>query len=300
VTKRVPRKPAGSHENQPLLFDLPASKTVEPKVRLIERPLWTEDKARLIQRYLFYFVLVTRHGTYLDGFAGPQDPANPDTWAARLVLESEPRWLRHFYFFEKSNAGESALLGLRDAQPSRPKRTISIQKGDFNAEVLKLLQSETIKPREATFCLLDQRTFECRWETVKALAQYKTPKIELFYFLPNLWLDRALSALKDRAVFNGWWGRPDDFHSIREMNQTRRMLLVLERFRSELGYLSAKAWPILERRGSGHIMYYMIHATDHPAAPLLMGRAYRAVVAPSRRDPLEQLVLACVEGQLPN
>ena len=300
MTKRVPRKPAGSHENQPLLFDLPASKTVEPKVRLIERPLWTEDKARLIQRYLFYFVLVTRHGTYLDGFAGPQDPANPDTWAARLVLESEPRWLRHFYFFEKSNAGESALLGLRDAQPSRPKRTISIQKGDFNAEVLKLLQSETIKPREATFCLLDQRTFECRWETVKALAQYKTPKIELFYFLPNLWLDRALSALKDRAVFNGWWVRPDDFHSIREMNQTRRMLLVLERFRSELGYLSAKAWPILERRGSGHIMYYMIHATDHPAAPLLMGRAYRAVVAPSRRDPLEQLVLACVEGQLPN
>ena len=300
MTKRVPRKPAGSHENQPLLFDLPASKTVEPKVRLIERPLWTEDKARLIQRYFFYFVLVTRHGTYLDGFAGPQDPANPDTWAARLVLESEPRWLRHFYFFEKSNAGESALLGLRDAQPSRPKRTISIQKGDFNAEVLKLLQSETIKPREATFCLLDQRTFECRWETVKALAQYKTPKIELFYFLPNLWLDRALSALKDRAVFNGWWGRPDDFHSIREMNQTRRMLLVLERFRSELGYLSAKAWPILERRGSGHIMYYMIHATDHPAAPLLMGRAYRAVVAPSRRDPLEQLVLACVEGQLPN
>jgi len=300
VTKRVPRKPAGSHENQPLLFDLPASKTVEPKVRLIERPLWTEDKARLIQRYLFYFVLVTRHGTYLDGFAGPQDPANPDTWAARLVLESEPRWLRHFYFFEKSNAGESALLGLRDAQPSRPKQTISIQKGDFNAEVLKLLQSETIKPREATFCLLDQRTFECRWETVKALAQYKTPKIELFYFLPNLWLDRALSALKDRAVFNGWWVRPDDFHSIREMNQTRRMLLVLERFRSELGYLSAKAWPILERRGSGHIMYYMIHATDHPAAPLLMGRAYRAVVAPSRRDPLEQLVLACVEGQLPN
>ncbi len=49
---------------------------------------WTENKAKLIERYLFYFVLVTKHGTYIDGFAGPQGV--PQNWAAQLVLETEP------------------------------------------------------------------------------------------------------------------------------------------------------------------------------------------------------------------
>jgi len=38
-------------------------------------PIWTENKARLISRYLYGFVLVARHGTYIDGFAAPQRPA---------------------------------------------------------------------------------------------------------------------------------------------------------------------------------------------------------------------------------
>jgi hypothetical protein len=50
--------------------------------------LWTGNKAMLIERYLYYFVLVTKHGTYIDGFAGPQDTDRPESWAARLVLEA--------------------------------------------------------------------------------------------------------------------------------------------------------------------------------------------------------------------
>ena len=38
------------------------------KVKELERPLWTKNKAKLIERYLYYFVLVTKHGTYIDGF----------------------------------------------------------------------------------------------------------------------------------------------------------------------------------------------------------------------------------------
>ena len=33
----------------------------------------------LIQRWGYYFVMVTKHGTYIDGFAGPQDPNNEQT-----------------------------------------------------------------------------------------------------------------------------------------------------------------------------------------------------------------------------
>src|SRR5262245_31179325 len=82
------------------LFDLPTIEHLELSFRGIEKPVWTENKARLIERYLYYFVLVTKHGTYIDGFAGPQYANQPEMWAAKLALESEPRWLRHFFLCE--------------------------------------------------------------------------------------------------------------------------------------------------------------------------------------------------------
>jgi len=39
----------------------------------------------------------------------------------------------------------------------------------------------------------------------------------------------------------------------------------------------------------GVVMYYMIHATDHPHGPALMSRAYRSTVLPL--EPPEQLKL---------
>jgi hypothetical protein len=59
--------------------------------------------------------------------------------------------------------------------------------------------------------------------------------------------------------------------------------------KKELGYKSVKAWPIYERENGGAIMYYLIHATDHPEAPKFMSRAYRHAVYPL--EPLEQLKL---------
>ena len=64
---------ATADPDQPVLFELPASGAVEPFVRPLRHPIWTEYKARLIERYLYYFVMITKHGTYIDGFAGPQE-----------------------------------------------------------------------------------------------------------------------------------------------------------------------------------------------------------------------------------
>ena len=71
------------------LFDLRSDWKAQPKAkptRRLKYPLWTENKARLIERYLYYFVLITKHGTYIDGFAGPQKKEPPFTWAAKFVL----------------------------------------------------------------------------------------------------------------------------------------------------------------------------------------------------------------------
>src|SRR5438046_2037276 len=65
-----------------------------------------------VQAYLEFFVQITKHGAYIDGFAGPQYFDKPDTWAAALVLESKPKWLRHFFLCELTKCGVTALKKL--------------------------------------------------------------------------------------------------------------------------------------------------------------------------------------------
>src|SRR5689334_20363115 len=96
-------------EGQASLFELPVSEPIGPMLPPLKNPIWTESKAKLIDEYLKLFVFITKHGTYIDGFAGPQEPDKHDMWAAKLVLEREPKWLRHFYLFE-SNKNKVKLL----------------------------------------------------------------------------------------------------------------------------------------------------------------------------------------------
>jgi len=144
---------------------------------------------------------------------------------------------------------------------------------------------------EATFCLLDQRTFQCHWATIDALARYKTKgnKIELFYLLPNSRLPRAVSRTRNVERLRSWWGR-DYYAAFLRLSQTKRCDAFCQRLREELGYTYVMPYPILERKRGRRIMYYMIHATDHPAAPKLMTHAYNTAVTPP--EPEEQLLLA--------
>jgi len=245
-------------------------------------------------RYLRYFVFITRHGTYIDGFAGPQEECESDCWAAKLVLESEPRWLRHFHLCDDSRSQAEFLRKLKAVQPKldsrgeKVNRDVHVYHGNFNKKVDRILAVSQIKDTEATFCLLDQRTFECEWETVRKLATFKKSgnKIEIFYFLANSWLDRALSAQEDLEKLARWWGR-DDWTELKMMSREERRDLFVDRMKRELGYQSVKAWPIYQRQDGGIVMYYMIHATDHPEGPTLMSRAYRSTVLPV--EPIEQL-----------
>lgn len=275
-------------EQIPLLQMPPLEKTL--RIRNLRKPFWTENKAKLIERYIYYFEQITRHGTYIDGFAGPQEEKNSDMWSAKLVLELRPRWLRHFYLIDKSPDQVKRLRELLDSQPPRdpkkePKREVVVKKGDVNIVLPKLLKDRPITEAEATFCLLDQRTFECHWNTVRNVARYKQSglKIEIFYFFPIGWLDRALSALRDEQKAKVWWG-DEGWQSLRGLGSISRGELVAERFRSELGYKYVNPFPIFERKGGGRIMYFMIHASDHDEAPKLMWRAYHNAVRPVDLD----------------
>lgn len=262
----------------------------EKNFRSLRLPLWTQNKARLIQEYLRLFLYITKHGTYIDGFAAPQEANHPEMWAAKLVLELEPKWLRDFWLCDINAIGIKRLEELAAEHSSR-RRQVTVIPGDFNETVHQILSSGRITERIATFALLDQRTFECEWQTVVSLSQHKLKnKIELFYFFPTGWIDRSLAAIKkpDTAMkVDRWWGR-SDWPALQGMDSNIRAKLVERRFEEELGYKKATIYPIHSDRKGGRVMYHMIHASDHPEASQLMVRAYRKVSGRPELDVTEQ------------
>ena len=271
-------------EYQLPLFDyLPEQVVSEIEFKELRSPIWTENKAKLVAEYLRLFVFITKHGCYIDGFAGPKQPDIPGTWAAQLMLDIRPALLRYFFLCDQDPVKVIKLRELVNAQPNVRGRKIDILEGDFNKRCADVLASGVITPRMATFCLLDQFSTECHWSTVQALASHKTtgPKIELFYFLASGWLDRALTGFKRNVYIpEQWWGRTD-WRGLRGIKSQERALRVCGRFRDELSYKFAYAWPIYDRSGGRRVMFHMIHATDHAEAPKLMYRAYKHATEPT-------------------
>jgi three-Cys-motif partner protein len=242
-------------------------------------PIWTETKAQLIANYLRLFLMITKHGVYIDGFAGPQDKSNPDSWAAKLVVELSPPWMKAFFLCELNKNSYAELLGMLRGQPTICGRQIQPKHADFNQWVDDVLASGSITEKTASFALLDQRSTECHWATVKKLAEHKRSgkKIELFYFFPTGWIHRAVKATEDKSELVAWWG-DDSWKQIENVGQDQAQQMCLRRIQA-LGYRDVKSWPISSRElGAGRTMYHMIHATDHLEAPKLMFRAYRNLI----------------------
>lgn len=290
---RINDKPNGKSPSDSLIFaPLFPELEAEPrrkirKYKRINQPIWTENKAQFVREYLNYFVQVTRHGAYIDGFAGPQSFDHLDAWTAALVVRGEPKWLRQFFLCELQRRGYKLLKQLRDSEldsrdktGKKIKRTIEVLHGDFNTKIDQVLGSGKITQKEATFCLLDQRTFECHWATLRKLATYKKPpqnKIELLYFLGVGWLHRAFSGIRNEQKMLQWWGRAD-WRQLIDMGAYKIAELVRQRFQVELGYRYVAQYPIFDSKASNKVMYYMIHASDHEEAPALMVRAHHKAV----------------------
>ena len=220
---------------------------------------------------------MTKHGAYIDGFAAPQRRSHVGLCSAKLVLEAEPRRVRELWLCDIDPRGIELLEEMKAADGEKG-RTVHVVPGDFNERIDGILASGRIKETTATFALLDQRTFECEWSTVRKIAAHKAGmKIEVFYFLATGWFDRALAAThKPDGVARAerWWGR-EDWRSLRGLHSLERAHLVARRFKDELGYRYVHPYPVHDAKRGGRTMYHMIHATDHPEASPLMLRAYR-------------------------
>jgi three-Cys-motif partner protein len=261
-------------------WEIPPVKGNAVEIDTLPSPIWTETKAQLIAHYLRLFLLITKHGAYIDGFAGPQDKDNPDSWAAKLVLELTPPWMKSFFLCELNRNSYAHLSTMIEAKPSIAGRQVQYKNADFNDWIEEVLKSPRLTNKTASFALLDQRSTECHWTTVEKLAKHKSAstKIELFYFFPTGWIHRAISETVDKGKIRAWWG-DDSWTELLSARQDQAATLCLQRIQA-LGYRDVKSWPICSREfGAGRTMYHMIHATDHLEAPKLMYRAYRDLIA---------------------
>lgn len=287
----------------PMLFDpndLPSDgRLPEKDFRSLTCPLWTQNKARLIQEYIRLFTYVTKHGAYIDGFAAPQRRGHSDLCSAKLVLEAEPKRVRELWLCDIDPRGMELLSAIKSANETKGRR-IHLVPGDFNVAIDEILGSGRIKEKTAAFALLDQRTFECAWSTVRKIAAHKKgTKIEVFYFLATGWMERAIVATSTpsgMAIAERWWGGPN-WRDLRSLHGLERACLFAKRFSDELGYRYVHPYAIHDARQGGRTMYHMIHATDHPEASPLMLRAYRkASGRPDWRRPITQADLSELWG----
>jgi three-Cys-motif partner protein len=260
------------------------------------RVLWTETKAKLIEAYIKLFLLVTRHGIYIDAFAGPQYPDHPDKWAAKLVANLQPDYLNHIFLCdydeEKYQQIQQMLSAISPLRTGKKRRTkLHAANADCNTWIDQVLSSGAIKPATAVFCLLDQHTHEAHWATVQKLANFKKSghKIEIFYFLATGWLQRVLKSRVHTEVLDLWWG-DQSWVALKGVQNSDVPAVFCQRFKDEFGYKLVYEWPIYKEASTGQEMYRMIHATDHPRAPLLMHHAYRIASGLDSRS-AEQIVL---------
>lgn len=257
----------------------------KPQRCTYEGHVWTEKKAKLIQRYLWRFIQVTKCGAYIDAFSGSQRSESAEsTWAAKLVLENKPEWMRRFYLFEKDPDKIAALNSLKKIHHKGwrklSSRKVVVIQGDCNEKIPEHFIKNPLKQTLPTFCLLDQRTRECSWNLVQTVSKLKTKKckVEIFYFLAQAWMDRHWHLTNQRNLdrLRTWWGS-DDWRVFRKLSSIDRALLMEKRFRDELGYSYAQAFPIHKRGNSGRVMFWMIHASDDFRALPLMACSYKEI-----------------------
>ena len=271
-----------------LFADLrPVKPRARPRKAPVEvgAPLWTIDKSRLIDEYIHHFLIVTKHGVYLDLFAGPQHASDMENWSVRRVLRRRTKGnpsIRHYAVCDSNPDQVRRLRGLGQTHPS-----FRVYADDANACVHQMLEEAPITEKTACFCLIDQRTFECHWATVEAVARYKRAgyKIELFYFLAQGWIDRAWASTKKEGRLAAWWGNAA-YEEFRALSSIDRAQTLCRRFSAELGYRYSDPFAIYEKGEGSRTMYYMIHASDHPAACNLMSRAYQQVQPPHCPTPV--------------
>lgn len=278
---------------QDRMFDVPRVR-VKPKTSSTPDPIkdarrfhgWTQHKLEVLNLYLKKYRTVAGNGTYIDTCAGDgRAKIRGEVVDGSVAVALSTGSFKEVHLFELPDVMPRLDHFLAYKYTIRMRRRITTHQGDVNVELPKLLAMGVIPKDRPCFAFVDPNSTEIDWDTVAALAAYKTfdptakpvlCKVEQWilvntgHALQRLWTsDRSKLPPKDSAATldrvmggrNAWI----DLH--REgWPATHLAHRYADRMISELGYEYAVAHGIKGGSSKSRIQYFMVHATDHHAA----------------------------------
>lgn len=135
-----------------------------PMAQAPRSPLWTADKAALVASYIHHFLFVTKRGVYFDLFAAPQ--ASQEDWCVRQVLESRTKEAPAITYYATCDIDPHGVAALEQLAQSS-KVPFRVYEDDANEKIHQMLCDAPVSANMPCFCLIDQRTFQCKWSTVE-------------------------------------------------------------------------------------------------------------------------------------
>ncbi len=207
---------------------------------------------------------------------------------AKVEPGSVPLALEHgtfksLHLFELPEVMERLEFFLASRYTIKRRRKIHTHVGDVNVELPRVLASGVIARDRTCFAFVDPNSTEIDWDTIAELAGYKSLvpntklcKVEMWILvntgheLQRMWpRDRSELPPADVAksldrVMGGRSAWKDLFVS--GQSSTQLAYRYAERLQSEFGYLYAVPHKIRRNTSSSKVQYFMVHATDHPAA----------------------------------
>jgi three-Cys-motif partner protein len=263
---------------------------------------WTIDKLDVEELYFKLYRRVAGNGSYIDGFAGEGpirvgDEVVPGS-AARALRSGAFKQLR---FYELPRRAQQLREYLAASFDEAQLRRCMVQPGDFNQLITADLDQGLIPKDKPCFAFLDPDSTQLDWQTVEVLADYKAGGVPPKHCKIELWIlfnthqalirlvprqlsqdyARSASAVTLDRVMGGrsaWWdlaeqGAGPGLYAARYCDRLE-----------ELGYRAARPHRILDPR-TRKPQYFMIQASDHPAAFRFMRWAEKESAA-DRQSPV--------------
>ena len=289
-----------------MVVDIDSTRAVrrarDPVTEFREFHGWTLDKLDVFETYLKLYRRVAGGGAFIDAFAGTGHGVSTTFGRngqrdGSSIIAAKSGAFSSLHLVERDLTNFQVLERTIGGLPDRLASRIRTHHDDCNKIVPQLLTSNELDATRPCFAFLDQESTQLNWDTIEALASWKTYeppstmtgrpkmcKVELWVLFNShqaiyrLWphdrqkYPESISPNTLDRVFGSreaWWGiwenhEPPSSLVLRFAEQLRK-----------LGYQYVLPQQFNDR-ATGRPQYHMLHATDHPSAVSFMRWAKRS------------------------
>lgn len=258
---------------------------------------WTLDKLEIVRRYLPEFAKVTTGKVpfhFIDGFAGPGInviEGKEYDGTPLIGLKTDPGFTSCLFM----DYDADAIDALNQRTSPFGSRAVA-QRGDTNVDLIPLMKQH-LGAWNPALVLFDPEGTELQWETVSAVAAFKTRRTKLeqlillathIGFLRLLWVKKPIPEWAEEKVTRLYG--TDEWKTIHadrmggKITSDQATTRYVNLYRDQLlglGYEHVLAREIKDRGFQGRLRYFLMFATQHKVGEKIMRHIYNTVSAKS-------------------